>query len=336
MSVGDSGTLYGAASARSGRSTWRPMSSRRRATSATRGGLRICVQSRIRRRLPDRHRTRWRSRAATSRCAEAARRESSRAGDPRSRSPATLTHHVRRHARRAARPARRRPGRRADDPRDAARRAPGRDHRRARRDRRREFERAGARSGPQLDYGFPGTTCISVNDEAVHGIPGRRRLRRGDLVKLDVTAELDGFYADACRTVAVGDARPQALKLVRASEQALDAALKVVALRRRAQRDRRHRAAPRPRRAASRSATGSWATGSAGASTRRPTCPTSSIPRSRSRCPTASSSRSSRSSPPAGRGCGCSRDGWTVSTLDGSLSAHSEHTIVVREARRSS
>jgi methionyl aminopeptidase len=83
---------------------------------------------------------------------------------------------------------------------------------------RREFERAGARSGPQLDYGFPGVTCISVNDEAVHGIPGRRRLRRGDLVKLDVTAELDGFYADACR---------RAQRLVRTAEQALAAALKV-------------------------------------------------------------------------------------------------------------
>ena len=92
----------------------------------------------------------------------------------------------------------------------------------------RELARAGARSGPQLDYGFPGATCISVNDEAVHGIPGRRILRRGDLVKLDVTAELDGFYADACRTVAVGDARPQALRLARTAEQALHAALKVV------------------------------------------------------------------------------------------------------------
>src|SRR3954451_7460628 len=85
----------------------------------------------------------------------------------------------------------------------------------------REVARAGARSGPQLDYGFPGVTCISVNDEAVHGIPGRRRLRRGDLVKLDVTAELDGFYADACRTVVVGDARPRAQRLVRTAEQAV-------------------------------------------------------------------------------------------------------------------
>ena len=63
------------------------------------------------------------------------------------------------------------------------------------------FREAGARSGPQLDYGFPGVNCISVNDEAVHGIPGRRRLQGGDLVKLDVTAELDGFYADACVSV---------------------------------------------------------------------------------------------------------------------------------------
>ncbi len=93
---------------------------------------------------------------------------------------------------------------------------------------RRELKRTGARSGPQLDYGFPGTTCISVNDEAVHGIPGRRRLRGGDLVKLDVTAELDGFYADACRTVVVGRGRPQAIALVRTAEQALAEALKIV------------------------------------------------------------------------------------------------------------
>ena len=66
------------------------------------------------------------------------------------------------------------------------------------------FTRHGARSGPQLDYDFPGTVCISVDDECVHGIPARRRLREGQLVKLDVTAELDGFYADACRTVPVG------------------------------------------------------------------------------------------------------------------------------------
>src|SRR5215212_5464832 len=85
----------------------------------------------------------------------------------------------------------------------------------------RVFARAGARSGPQLDYDFPGYTCISVGDEAVHGIPGPRRLRDGELVKLDVTAELNGFYADACRTVAVGKAKPSAVKLIGAAESGL-------------------------------------------------------------------------------------------------------------------
>jgi methionyl aminopeptidase len=83
------------------------------------------------------------------------------------------------------------------------------------------FRAAGARSGPQLDYGFPGFTCISVNDEAVHGIPGERVLRDGDLVKLDVTAELDGFYADACVSVPAGRPRPEAARLVRTAQAAL-------------------------------------------------------------------------------------------------------------------
>jgi methionyl aminopeptidase len=89
------------------------------------------------------------------------------------------------------------------------------------------FAAHGARSGPMLDYDFPGTICISVGDEAVHGIPGPRRLREGELVKLDVTAELDGFYADACRTVAVGQARPAALKLTAAAESALKQGMRV-------------------------------------------------------------------------------------------------------------
>ncbi len=88
------------------------------------------------------------------------------------------------------------------------------------------FRRAGARSGPQLDYGFPGVTCISVNDEATHGIPGSRRLREGDLVKLDVTAELDGFYADACVTVPVGRARAGDRRLVASAHRALAAGMR--------------------------------------------------------------------------------------------------------------
>ena len=89
------------------------------------------------------------------------------------------------------------------------------------------FLRAGARSAPQLTYGFPGATCVSVNDEAVHGIPGPRRLREGDLVKLDVAAELDGFYADACESVSVGRAKPATNRLAAAARRALAQAFAV-------------------------------------------------------------------------------------------------------------
>src|SRR5262245_7506116 len=78
----------------------------------------------------------------------------------------------------------------------------------------------GARSAPQLAYQFPGATCISVNEEAVHGIPGTRKLRDGDLITLDVTAELDGFYADAAITFPVGSGSQRARALCEAAEAA--------------------------------------------------------------------------------------------------------------------
>jgi len=62
----------------------------------------------------------------------------------------------------------------------------------------------GGRPAPALVYNFPGVNLISVNDEVVHGIPGERTLQEGDLVKLDVTVEKDGFMADAAVTVGWG------------------------------------------------------------------------------------------------------------------------------------
>lgn len=64
----------------------------------------------------------------------------------------------------------------------------------------------GARSAPAIAYGFPRTVLISVNDEIVHGIPGPRRIAPGDVVKLDVTVEKDGYVADAARSVVVAPA----------------------------------------------------------------------------------------------------------------------------------
>ena len=65
------------------------------------------------------------------------------------------------------------------------------------------FERYGARSAPRAAYGFPGVNLISINDEAVHGIPGGRVIGKGDLVKIDVTAQMGGYVADAAVTVAL-------------------------------------------------------------------------------------------------------------------------------------
>src|SRR6185295_11336256 len=85
----------------------------------------------------------------------------------------------------------------------------------------------GAESAPPKVYGFPGTVCISVNDEAVHGVPGGRTLREGDLVKLDLVAMKDGFFADAAVTIRVGKVSNIADALVQCAEAAFWRAMNV-------------------------------------------------------------------------------------------------------------
>lgn len=62
----------------------------------------------------------------------------------------------------------------------------------------------GAKSAPKCEYDFPGTTCISINDEVAHGIPGARVIHAGDLINIDVSAELDGYFADTGASITVG------------------------------------------------------------------------------------------------------------------------------------
>ena len=80
--------------------------------------------------------------------------------------------------------------------------------------------RYGARSGPQQAYGFPGSLCISVNDEAVHGVPRQRVIRPGDVVKLDLVAERDGYFADAAVTVTVPPVATVARQLAKCARRA--------------------------------------------------------------------------------------------------------------------
>ena len=85
----------------------------------------------------------------------------------------------------------------------------------------------GARSAPQLSYGFPGFTCISVNEQIVHGVPGPRVLAPGDVVKIDVTAELDGFVADAAITVTLPPVTAEARRLRKCAQRAFTRAMTV-------------------------------------------------------------------------------------------------------------
>ena len=89
------------------------------------------------------------------------------------------------------------------------------------------MQQHGAKSAPAMVYNFPGTNCISVNEEAVHGIPGARALSEGDLVKLDVTVEKDGFMADAAVTVPVGSVSEENQKLIACAERAFAKAMLV-------------------------------------------------------------------------------------------------------------
>lgn len=81
--------------------------------------------------------------------------------------------------------------------------------------------RFGARSAPRITYDFPGATCISVNDEAAHGVPGSRVIRAGDVVNIDVSAELDGYFADTGATIVVPPVTSVKARLCHATRMAL-------------------------------------------------------------------------------------------------------------------
>ena len=83
----------------------------------------------------------------------------------------------------------------------------------------RRIRRGGARPGFLGYQDFPKSTCISVNDEVVHGIPGKRVIKEGDIVSLDLGLVLDGFWADMGCTVPVGRVSPEAERLIRVTEE---------------------------------------------------------------------------------------------------------------------
>jgi methionyl aminopeptidase len=187
----------------------------------------------------------------------------------------------------------------------------------------------GARSAPRLVYGFPGETCISVNDEVVHGIPrATRLLRDGDLVKLDVTVEKDGYMADAAVTRAVGRVTERARRLVACAEGAFQRALREVRPGRRACDVGGAVEAEVRRRGFSvvRELNGH---GIGRTIHEEPTVPNWFDPSARAWL---TEGLVITLEPIIAMGSGASyeaEDGWTVRTADGSPAAHFEHTLVV-------
>ena len=193
------------------------------------------------------------------------------------------------------------------------------------------LRRAGARSAPQDTYGFPGVACISVNQEAVHGVPGKRRIEAGDLVKLDVTAELDGLIADSAITVPVPPVTEDDAALCETAREALQVALSEV----RAELPLNAIGAAIERTARARGATvlrDLCSHGVGRAIHEPPTIPNHYVAALNQPLPEGLvitiepilSSGSAKVETAA--------DGWTIESADGSSTAHFEHTLVVTES----
>lgn len=89
------------------------------------------------------------------------------------------------------------------------------------------LKKHGARSAPMLMYDFPAHTCISINNEAAHGIPSDRRITAGDVVNIDVSAELNGYFGDTGATFTIPPVEPRIEYLCQVTRKSLKAAMKV-------------------------------------------------------------------------------------------------------------
>ncbi|MBT2658072.1 type I methionyl aminopeptidase [Bacillus sp. ISL-18] len=90
------------------------------------------------------------------------------------------------------------------------------------------FEKEGAISAPKGEYDFPGFTCISVNEEVAHGIPGKRVIQEGDLVNIDVSGSKNGYFADTGVSIVVGKGEEILTKICDVAKEAFEAGLKKV------------------------------------------------------------------------------------------------------------
>ncbi len=195
----------------------------------------------------------------------------------------------------------------------------------------RELERLGAKPSFNGYRGFPANLCVSVNDEIVHGIPGERVLDEGDIVSLDIGAIFMGFQSDAAITVGVDKISPQARQLMETTKGALEAGIRAArpgarlgdisaAIQDYAEEKNGYRVV--------REYTGH---GIGREMHEEPQIPNFGLPGSG---PVLKKGMTLALEPMVNAGDWHTRvgdDRWTVLTVDGSLSAHFEHTIAITD-----
>jgi methionyl aminopeptidase len=186
----------------------------------------------------------------------------------------------------------------------------------------------GAESTPPKVYDFPGAVCISVNDEAIHGIPKNRVLNSGDLLKLDLTADKDGYVADAAITVPVGEVSSTATELMRCAERAFHAG--IAAARHGTRVNEIGRLVERETRRSGFNVIKSLCGHGVG----RKIHEEPQVPNYFARSVTTRlvDGMVITVEPIIAAGSGADRkapDGWTIRTADGTLAAHFEHTILI-------
>jgi len=190
--------------------------------------------------------------------------------------------------------------------------------------------RHGARSAPAMVYGFPGFNLISVNNEIVHGVPGARRLAAGDVVKIDVTPECDGFIADTATTVILPPASPAARRVRDAARHALREA--IAGLRPGVRARDVGRAVERAVRRGGCHVVRELAGHGVGRTIHEPPVIPNFADHAAADVLEPGQVFTIEPLIAVGRARVVQRpDGWTLCTHDGSLAAHEEHTVVLRE-----
>ena len=176
--------------------------------------------------------------------------------------------------------------------------------------------------------GFPAAICTSINEEVVHGIPGKRALHEGDIIGIDVGVERNGWYGDAARTFEVGAVSPEASRLVRVTAEALEKGLAEARPGKRVG-DISHAVQSHVEQSGFSVVRDLVGHGIGREMHEEPAVPNFGLPGKGPKLVVGQVLAIEPMVNAGGRGVETRRDGWTVATRDGRWSAHFEHTVAV-------